>query len=149
MFYKLRTKSDGDHDNLQGRQDILSLNANNFYWESKVKTKEGKILNSINQWKEVPWRISENKLIKIVETYVLRKDFYKDIAIESALISFIRFLIIIYLIIRIYQYPNVYKNMYTPLISTIIPSIVLLIGIVVKYKEMWLKSNGSEEKWNY
>lgn len=42
MFYYLRSKSDGGHDNLSGRQDILNLNLDgkSFYSIEQENNKE-------------------------------------------------------------------------------------------------------------
>lgn len=141
MFYNLRTRSDGSHDNLPGRQDIINLNVDKFYHSRMGSDQEKEIINSINEWKEIPWRNDKSKLVKKVQNYVIVRDFNKDITIESFLIITIGIIAMAYSFTKINKDPSLYKDIYGPLIGVIIPSTVLIIGVIIKYKEIWLKNN--------
>lgn len=97
----------------------------------EVNKKREKIIKAIKKWREQPWILNREDLIKKVENYVIARDAKKDILILSMLTLGLG----VFIIILLLKHKNLSNdNANNSIISTIIPTVAIIIGMIVNYK---------------
>lgn len=95
--------------------------------------KRDKIVKEIEEWKSQPWVNSKESLIKSVKDYVKIESNNKDIFIYSLLCLVMGITTIIILSYFAIKYEKA-KEIIKIIIATIIPTIAIIIGMIVKHK---------------
>ncbi|CEN88992.1 deoxycytidine triphosphate deaminase [[Clostridium] sordellii] len=94
-----------------------------------------KIVKEIKDWKNSPWITSKESLIKEVQERIKKENNKKDTFIYSVgvLIIGIVSIIIFSILLRTYKDQDL-KKIFEVLMATTIPTVAIIIGMIVKYK---------------
>lgn len=96
------------------------------------KAKNEEILKEIEEWRNQEWVNNKESLIKNVVKLVKKKNNNKDIFIYSISVLIIATLSILWILKFIYKDPN--KQLAEIVIATIIPTVSIIIGMIVRHK---------------
>lgn len=108
----------------------------------KINNKKKEIIIKINKWRDKPWINNKENLIKTVVKYVKIRDFSKDIVIGSVfwvLIGMAIMVVSFYNIVHGNAYEYI-KSTYRTIMGIVPPTIAIIIGIMVHYKEGFIKN---------
>lgn len=131
MFYTLKSRSSGLHDNITGRMDNLSLKFDEYIEKDYKKTNE-----EINKFKNEDYVLKKEVLIQKVREKIKCENILKDICIYSILCLLLGFGIIgalLYLVKNKLENQNLVDAV-VGIIQIVPPTIVIIITIIINYK---------------
>lgn len=116
-------------------KEVCSFKLLKEYMSQDEKKKE--IIKDINEWRNEPFRVSKESLIRVVKNYVRGENFDKDTFIYSLITLVVGILTIFSLIyfISISKNKEMRLTMRT-IIAVVIPTVTIIIGMIVNRRKV-------------